>query len=49
MPGIDLTTALGRLLSDAGLRHEYADDAGALARRLDVEAAHLDGFRGLDR
>ena len=49
MPGIDLTTALGRLLSDAALRREHARDPEALARRLDVDAAHLAAFLGLDR
>ncbi len=49
MPGIDLTTALARLLSDARLRREYTLDATALARRLDVDENHLEGFLGLDR
>ncbi len=49
MPGIDLTTALARLLSDARLRREYTLDATALAHRLDVDASHLEGFLGLDR
>ena len=49
MPGIDLTTALARLLSDARLRREHTLDATALAQRLDVDANHLEGFLGLDR
>ncbi len=49
MPGIDLTTALGRLLSDPALRREHARDPEALARHLNVDAAHLDSFLGLDR
>ncbi len=49
MPGIDLTTALGRLLSDAALRREHVRDPRALARRLEVDAAHLAAFLGLDR
>lgn len=49
MPGIDLTTALGRLLSNAELRRDYAQDAAALARRLDVDEKHLDGFLALDQ
>lgn len=49
MPGIDLTTALGRLLSDPALRRDHANDAEGLARRLGIDEAHLEAFLGLDR
>jgi len=49
MPGIDLTTALARLLSDSGLRRDFTRDANEVARRLDVDENDLEGFLGLDR
>ena len=48
MPGTDLTTALGRLLSDSALRRAHARDPAGVALRLGVCVAHLEPFLGLD-
>jgi len=45
---IDLTTALGRLLTNPALRREHARSAAEVARRLPLRAADLDAFVKLD-
>ena len=44
----DLTTAIGRLLSDASLRDEFRNDPVSVAEKIDLQPDHVAMFVGLD-
>ncbi len=48
MSGIDLVTALGRLLTNPELRGVFNRDPAAVARRLVVAHEHLEAFLAID-